>query len=72
MYFINPVVNVRFVQSKYTFNEDVGTATVCIIKDLETANSFAIGTFTQDGSATGSSRLLTHIMTYFDVIPFLS
>ena len=50
------VVNVRFVQPDYTFNEDGGRATVCLTKDLETGVNFTVFVFTINGSALGEHK----------------
>ena len=50
------VVNVRFVQPEYTFNEASGRATVCLTKDLETGVNFTVFVFTINGSAVGEHK----------------
>lgn len=50
------VVNVRFVQPEYTFNENSGPATVCLTKDLETGVEISVFVFTINGSALGEQK----------------
>ena len=50
------VVNVRFVQPEYTFNENSGPATVCLTKDLETGVEISVLVFTINGSALGEHK----------------
>ena len=42
---------VAFVEPSYTVREDVGTALVCLTKDLETVTSFNVDLFTTDSTA---------------------
>ena len=48
-------VTVRFEQPEYSFSEDIGTAEVCLIKDLETVSGVTVpvNINTADGSAFG-------------------
>lgn len=51
--FIFTVVRVRFAQPDYIFREESGLATVCLVKDLETAVSFEVNSTTVQNSALG-------------------
>ena len=48
------VVHVRFEESNYLFREESGLATVCLVKDLETAAGFDVDTITSDNTANGT------------------
>ena len=47
------VVRVRFAEPNYLFREESGLATVCVVKDLETAADFGVETVTSDNTANG-------------------
>ena len=53
------VVRVRFAQPEYLYRETEGVAQVCLVKDLETAITFAVDSFTTPDTALGK-----HIPTY--------
>ena len=43
----------RFEEPNYLFREESGLATVCLVKDLETAIQFDVETVTSDNTANG-------------------
>ena len=47
------VVRVKFEEPNYVFREESGLATVCLVKDLETAADFDVVTVTSDNTANG-------------------
>lgn len=47
------VVRVRYEEPEYIFREESGLATVCLIKDLETAVGFSVDSVTTDDLAIG-------------------
>ena len=61
------VVRVMFEQPQYIFREESGLATVCLVKDLETAASFEVNSTTVQNTALGA--ILAIMMTQcFNVI----
>ena len=46
-------MRVRFEEPEYLFREELGLATVCLVKDLETATSFSVDSTTTENSALG-------------------
>ena len=50
-----------FEQPQYIFREESGLATVCLVKDLETATSFEVNSTTVENTALGA--ILTIMMT---------
>ena len=55
------VVRVMFEQPQYIFREESGLATVCLVKDLETATSFEVNSTTVENTALGA--ILTIMIT---------
>ena len=51
--FIYVVVRVRFQEPNYLFHEESGLATVCLVKDIETATGFDVETLTLDNTTNG-------------------
>lgn len=47
------VVRVRFAQPEYLYRETEGVAQVCLVKDLETAVTFNVNSFTTQDTALG-------------------
>ena len=45
------MVRVRFEQPQYTFSEGIGQGSVCLTKDLMTAEAVTVSVLTVDGSA---------------------
>ena len=52
------VVRVRYEEELYIFREESGLATVCLIKDLETAVGFPVDSITSNDTALSMSRQL--------------
>ena len=48
------VVRVMFEEPQYIFREESGLATVCLVKDLETATSFEVNSTTVQNTALGA------------------
>ena len=52
------VVRVMFEQPEYIFREETGLATVCLVKDLETATSFEVNSTTVENTALGAIKMI--------------
>lgn len=43
----------RYLEPLYLFREESGLATVCLVKDLETAEGFEVDSISSDDTAIG-------------------
>ena len=53
------VVTVSFEQAVYSFDENIGTGEVCLVKDAETPGQVSVTVRTTDGTAIGGCGLYT-------------
>ena len=65
MFLCTSVLTIRFERPTYTFNEELGIAEVCLIKDVMTSGSITINDITtSDISTTGEYEIIAQLLGY--------